>query len=190
MLLADTLRQHPELKDLFKAAESRHFKDDELGHYRRTVPEFSLRADAASAMREVDGAVVKKVIRGIYDRYPYEEFHQFAMAKCVRDVRYVTAYATLAMLMGDADWFKDKLLFWLKTILQSFRYPDLSPGKDRLHASDPHAMAIIAKLQAHQRSIFEIYYGVKLELKLALDPAAFDEMEPFLQAAVEILPSD
>ena len=30
--------------------------------------------------------------------------------------------------MNDPEWFRDKLLIWMKTIIQSFRYPDIPEG--------------------------------------------------------------
>lgn len=190
IMTLDSLRLHPQLRELFKEAESRHLKPEELAHYRRVVPEFSNRADAAEEIREVDGPIVKKIIRAIYDRYPYEQRHQLAMAKCVRDVRYVNAYGTLAMLMGDEGWFRDKLLIWLKTILQAFRFPDLNPGKAYLHVDDPMAMAQVEALQPFQRSIFETYYGIKKEMERALSRLTYEEAEPFLQLPIDILAND
>jgi hypothetical protein len=182
------LRLHPELADLFKRAESRHLTDDELDAYLAAVPEHAPRAEAAKALRAADAAAVRKVITELYQVYPYEQHHQLAMPKCIRDVRYVSAYAAHAMLLGDADWFRDKLLVWMKTILQSFEYPD-SPNNKRLNP-EPEVRATLERLRPHQRSIYECYYRLKTELRRALPAPAYTELEPYLQLPVDVLSRD
>lgn len=190
MITAESLRLHPELKDLFKRAESRHLTDDEFELYAAVGPEFSARLDAAREMKSADAQVVRHVITELYKIYPYEQHHQLAMPKCIRDVRYVTAYATLAMLMGDPQWFADKLLIWFKTILQSFEFPDVPTGSTRRLNAEPEVRAKLATLRPNQRSIYECYFKVRTELRRALTPAAFAEMDAFLQLPIDVLSHD
>lgn len=185
-----SLREHPELKSLFKEIESRHPKEEEFEIYLSVVPEQEQRVEAAREVKKVDGSIVKKIITRVYEVYPYEEKHQLALAKCVRDVRYVTAYATLSMLMDDAGWFRDKLLLWMKTIIQSFRYPDIPEGStERVH-NEPEVLSHLETLQPHQKSIYETYYGIKKEMRENLSPAAYSLMEEHLQMAIDILAHD
>lgn len=186
----ETLRSHPQLKTLFKDAEARHFTDAEFDLYLSLYPEGEARVAAAREIKAVDGQIVKKVITRIYQIYPYEQKHQLAVAKCIRDVRYVTAYATNCMLMGDTDWLRDKLLLWMKTIIQSFGYPDIPAGTTKRYFSDPEILAHIATLRSHQRSIYETYRGIQEEMRTNLSPAAFAEIDPFLALAVDILAHD
>lgn len=190
MHLTESLRTHPQLAQLFKDAEARHFTDAEFELYLSAAPEFEVRISAARAMKAIDGQVVKKVITRIYELYPFEQKHQLAVAKCIRDVRYVTAYATGCMLMGDLDWFRDKLLLWMKTIIQSFGYPDIPAGTTTRYFSDPAILAHIAGLRTNQRSIYETYRGIQEELRANLPAPAYQEMHPYLQLAVEILAHD
>lgn len=185
-----SLREHPQLKTLFAEIESRHPKDDEFETYLSVVPENEDRVAAAQEVKKVDGSIVKKIITQVYEVYPYEQKHQLALAKCIRDVRYVTAYATLAMLMDDEDWFRDKLLLWMKTIIQSFRYPDIPAGTTRRVHDEPEVLEHLQTLQSHQRSIYETYYGVLKEMRNNLSPEAFALMRPHLQLAVDILAHD
>lgn len=186
----DSLRAHPELRTLFKDAEARHFTDAEFDLYLSLFPEGQARVDAAREVKAIDGQIIKKVITRIYEIYPYEQKHQLALAKCIRDVRYVTAYATASMLMGDPAWFDDKLLFWMKTILQSFGYPDIPAGTTTRYFSDPEIIAHLATLRPNQRSIYETYRGVLEEMRANLSPAAFAEMEPYLQRPIATLAHD
>lgn len=186
----ETLRSHPQLKTLFKDAEARHLNDAEFELYLSLYPEGEARVAAAREIKTIDGQVVKKVITRIYEIYPFEQKHQLAVAKCIRDVRYVTAYATGCMLMGDLDWYRDKLLLWMKTIIQSFGYPDIPAGTTQRYFTDPEILAHVATLRSNQRSIYETYRGILEEMRTNLSPATFAEIEPYLQLSVEILAHD
>jgi hypothetical protein len=94
------------------------------------------------------------------------------------------------MLMGDPDWFRDKLLLWMKTIIQSFGYPDIPAGTTERLFSDPEILAHIATLRPHQRSIYETYRGILEECRGNLSEPAFRELQPYLELAVEILAHD
>lgn len=190
MKQTESLRSHPQLKHLFKDAEARHLNDDEFELFLSFYPEGESRVAAAREIKGIDGQVVKKVITRIYEIYPFEQKHQLAVAKCIRDVRYVTAYATGCMLMGDLDWFRDKLLLWMKTIIQSFGYPDIPAGTTTRYFSDPEILAHLATLRSNQRSIYETYRGILEEMRANLSPSAFNEIEPYLSLAVQTLAHD
>jgi hypothetical protein len=186
----ETLRLNPQLKTLFKDAESRHLNDDEFDLYLSIYPEGGARVAAAREIKAIDGQIVKKVITRIYEIYPFEQKHQLAVAKCIRDVRYVTAYATSCMLMGDPDWYRDKLLLWMKTIIQSFGYPDIPAGSTGRYFKDEEILAHIATLRPNQRSIYETYRGLLEEMRANLSPDAFLEIEPYLNLSLDILAHD
>lgn len=186
----DTLRANPELTELFKRTESRHFTDDEFELYLAVAGEHAERVAAAREVKSLDAQIVRNLITDLYTIYPYAQHHNLPMPKCIRDVRYVTSYATLAMLMGDPQWFADKLLIWMKTILQSFEYPDIPAGTSRRLNPEPEVRTALANLKPNQRSIFECYYRLKSDLKKALSPAAFIEMEIYLQLPIDILSND
>lgn len=185
---SQSLRQHPRLAAIFKAVESRHPTPQELDEYRRVVPECQNRADAAQEVAAVEMEVVNLTLQSVFSIYPYEEHHQFALAKCTRDVRYVSAYATLAMLMRDEQWLKDKLLYWLKTILQAFEFPDRATRKKVLFGGQEGSA--LERLNAKQRSIYETYVKLRDHYRARLSPAAFLLMEPHLQAAIDILSAE
>jgi hypothetical protein len=184
-----SLRKHPQLQALFRATESRQMSEQELDEYCRVVPEYTQRAIAAREITAVEQAIVQKVIDEIFAIYPYEQFHQSALAKCTRDVRYVSAYATLSMLMNDSQWFADKLLIWLKTILHSFEFPD-KKTKGKVLFSGAAQDNKMEELPAHRRSIYETYTKLKQHYQRVLTPSSFQLIEPHLQQAIDILSGD
>lgn len=184
-----SLRKHPQLQSFFKEAESRFLRDEELEFYLTEYPEGENLAEASREIKNVSTQIAKKVVAGIYSVYPYEKHHEFAVAKCTRDVRYVIAYGTLAMLMNDLTWYRNKLLLWMKTIVQSFGHPDLEEGKRPYH-DIPEVVEHLKELKPHQRSIYETYYAVREEMKANLTPDSYEAFAPYISEALQVLAHD
>lgn len=186
-----SLRNHPQLQAIFKAAESRHLTDQELEEYRHVVPDNAVRVEAAKEVREIEEEVVNTVVEDIFAVYPFPKHHRAASVKAPRDIRYVSAYMTEAMLMNDPQWLNNKLLIWLKTILQSFEFPDREgAAKKVLFASPSSDPGALEKLKPGQRSIHATYHKLKQYYQERLSPASFALMEPYLQQAIDVLAHD
>lgn len=181
-----SIRKHFELSRLFQSAENRHLHDDELREYERAMPAFADRARAAREIAAVEAQVIERVVSEILVNYSFEERHAYARTKCVRDVSGVSAYATLSMLMNDPQWFRDKLLLWLRTILQALYFPDREIQK-RKALFAVQADAAPPELAPNQRAIFETYNKLKVNYKEKLSPASFALLEPYLQQAIDTL---
>jgi hypothetical protein len=184
-----SLTTHQELQAIFKAAESRHLTNQELDVYISLVPEYTSHAEAAREVASVEEAVVQAVVKDIFILYPYEKKHQLAFGKCIRDISYVSAYATQAMLMNDPQWFEDKLLIWLKTILQAFEFPEPTQKATNLFSKPADALHETG-LSQKQRSVFATYSRLKHYYQEKLSPTAFDLMASYLQQAIDTLSSD
>lgn len=184
---AASARIHPKLKGLFKEAEGRHFNDTELDAILEIYPDLEKEVKAAKAVREVEKKVVKKVVREVFSQYDYEKHHEFALAKCPRDVRYVVAYATHAMLARDHKWFDDKILIWLKTILQSFQFPKRNSSASKALFADNELEKNLERLPQKFTSTFHCYYRIRQEMSRALKDDDFEQMEPYLTQALNTL---
>ncbi len=188
--LMTSLRNHPHLKSIFKAAEARHLTDQELAEYCRIVPEYRDRAEAAREIREIEEVTIRDVVDEIFAIYPFEQYHEMAAIKAPRDMRYVSAYATLAMLMGDPKWFDDKLLIWLRTILQAFEFPDRKPTVRRALFARQNADNRLEKLLPKQRAIYETYTKIKQRYKERLSLKSYTLIESYLSQAIDTLTLD
>lgn len=196
------LRDNSDLAKLFLVAESRHLNEAEYQQYISLLPQNADRVAAAQEIMAVELAVVTKTIKQVFYLYPFAKYHELPKDKCVRDVSYVSAYATHSMLMEDPDWFRDKLLIWLKTILQAFSYPAReerkidanSPKFDFLDEHNqmpyPEITAQADTLIKKRRAVFETYARLIKNYKEVLSPKAFALLQPHLQLAVDILASD
>lgn len=190
------LRNDAQIRSLFKIAESRHFTPQEFAKYLSLAPDFKDREAAAREIMDAELAVAAKTIKQVFSLYPYPKFHELPLDKCIRDVSYVSVYATHSMMLDDPDWFRDKLLIWLKTILQSFTYPareepDSKVAALRLPLPYPeiteHADTLNPK---GRRSIYETYSRLIMNYQEVLSPKTFGMIRPHLQLAVDILSSD
>jgi hypothetical protein len=199
------LRDHPEIAELFRIAESRHLTDEEFARYQTLFPEYADRLEAAQEVKAAELSVVTNTVKQVFFLYPYPKYHEHAKDKAIRDVSYVSVYATHSMLMDDPDWFRDKLLIWLKTILGAFSYPAREERKldsplnflktDTLR--DPNRLPH-PEITEHadtmpikgKRSIYETYARLLVNYQQVLSPKAFALMQPHLQLALDILASD
>ncbi|WP_394752535.1 hypothetical protein [Crenothrix sp.] len=190
------LRDDARIRSLFLTAESRHLTAEEFNQYSMLAPQFKSREVAAREIMDVQLAVVSKTVKQIFSMYPYPKHHENALEKALRDIGYVSVYATHSMLQDDPDWFRDKLLIWLKTILQSFSYPareetDPTTAAARQPLPHPeiteHADTIPPK---GRRSIYETYSRLIVNYQEVLSPQTFNMIRPHLQLAVDILSSD
>ena len=130
---------------------------------------------------------VKRVVTEIFSQYNYEQLHEQAMAKCPRDVGYVLAYAVAAMLTRDPAWFDNKVLIWLKTILQAFDFPERTRSAAGALFADEVLEEHLARLPKKSRSVFHTYYRLKQEVEGELELDQAECLAPYLQQTIDTL---
>lgn len=185
--------------------ESRQLTEEEFAQFLAFCPEYADRVEAAHEIQEHELTVVTNTVKQVFFLYPYPKYHELSKDKCIRDVSYVSAYATHSMLSDDPDWFRDKLLIWLKTILQSFSYPAREEHKlekpldilktdvwrDPKRLPHPEITERADTMLIHgKRSVYETYARLIVNYQQVLSPKAFALIQPHLQLAVDILASD
>lgn len=184
-----SIRQTPELAAVFQAAEGRHLSDQELLAVQRAMPTISERVKAAREVSACEAEIIRQTIDELFLVYPIESTMPLGREKTVRDMSIVSAYATLSMVMNDPHWYRDKLLLWLRTILQACNFPDrqAAPKTVLFGASQG---ADVQKLPPNRRVVFEGYTKLKANYQLRLSPGAFTLMEPYLQQTIDTLTAD
>jgi hypothetical protein len=184
------IRKHPSLESIFDDAEARHFKDGELETVLEIFPDLEAEAQACREIREVEKKVVKKVFREVFSQYDYEKHHENALAKCPRDVRYVVAYAAASMLFRDPAYFDDKILLWLRTILQAFEFPKRNVSNSGALFSDREFEEAVNAVPPNRQSIFHTYYRLRQEMGKAISAESFEKIEPYLTQGLNTLTED
>lgn len=184
-------RVHPDIRALFAEAQSRNLTEDEQARYLELLPDQADKMAAARNVQAHEELVVKRTVVDIMQLYPYQEFHLRAPEKCLRDVRYVSTYATHAMLQNDVQWYKDKLLIWMKTIIQAFEYPGADAGDPSKRAgvnnSHPDLTEAASQMPDKAASIFDCYSRLRRNYEAVLEPQTWVLMDEPLQAALDVL---
>ncbi len=186
------LRDDGRIKRLFQGAESRHFTDEEFAKYLSLYPDGKEKELAAREIIDRELEVVLKTIKQVFSMYPYPKYHELPLEKCTRDVSYISVYATHSMMLDDPEWFRDKLLIWFKTILQSFVFPAREQQEEtqRTALPNPEITKHADTLPQGRRSIYECYSRLIVNYQDALSPKTFNMLKPHLQLALDILSSD
>lgn len=178
---------------MFRQAEGKYFTDAEFAKLESYYPNLSAHIEAAKDVRAKETGIVGRSVKEIYTMYPYEQYHEHATAKCVRDARYVLSYATLSMLIDDPRWFEDKLLIWMKTILQAFDFPEAGQTdamREAFAKIDPALATKLKSFKGKVKSIYHMYYVVKRECQQDLQPTTFRLLSPYLDLAMNVLSED
>lgn len=180
-------RRHPQLSEIFDRCEGKYLSDEELDLLLQHFPDLALEVSTARAVRTFANSLVKRVVTEIFAQYPYEQMHEMAMAKCPRDVGYVLGYGVAAMLCRDPAWYDNKVLIWLKSILQSFDFPERLRTAGGALFADSELEERLSKLPKKSRSIFHMYYRLKQEVERELDYDQAECLAPYLQQAIDTL---
>ncbi len=124
------------------------------------------RVQAARKAEQAEPAILKNVIETVTRKYDFASNAVNYKEKCYRDVGLVYRYCVFSMLCDDMTILENKLLFWLRTILQSQNF---AQGNDSIRAT---------------------YELLLKESQKQLSPEVFRYLDPFLARAVTILPSE
>jgi hypothetical protein len=122
------------------------------------------RVRAARSAEQFEQPILRQVIEPILKKFDFSKANAHR-DKCYRDVGLVYRYCVFAMLSDDMKMLEDKLLFWLRTILQSQNFPQ---GNESIRAT---------------------YTLLLREAERQIPPEHFRLLDPYLARAAAILPS-
>jgi hypothetical protein len=185
-----SLRRIDVIRDLMRSAEGRALSEDEIRIYLSAAPEQGRRVDAYRDLLVHQDAVVEKTVLYIFSNYPFAKFKPESEIKCPRDVGLVATYAGHAMLMNDPDWYRDKLLLWLRTMLQSFYFPRRVAAERKTLFGTQSTDAAIERVPQRVQAIRETYTTLRSNFEAVLKPASFELLGPYLQQAADTLSAE
>ena len=153
-----------DIRTIFYESEGRYLSTDEKAKIVDYMPAFQKRMKIAEMIEEAEDSAVRFCIDNTRKRYPnFDKYHDKAWAKAFRDVQLTTRYATQAMLLDEPKILRDKLLYWLRTILAGLNF---TPEFNR-----------------------DTYTYLTEGFRQSLPPDAFGEFEPFLSLVIDIMSS-
>jgi hypothetical protein len=151
------------LDDLKNSDEAGRYPTDAEYDTLSSDPHLAPRARAAREAQSREREVVKTTVDWILKKYPFEAHHGAAREKCYRDVGAVFRWGVFSMLCDDIAMYDNKLLLWMRTIIQAFNFPS---GNESIRAT---------------------YSLLRKEARKQLTPQTAALMDPFLERAEIVL---
>lgn len=117
----------PEIREIMKAAEGRYLSPEEARIVLDTSRDVERRLGIMRAVEQREAAIVRQTIEKVFLKFPrfYQE-RPGAQEKCERDVALTLRYCALAMLHRDPEMLKEKLLYWMRSILKSLEFNEIT----------------------------------------------------------------
>ena len=112
--------------ELMQQSEGRYLRPDELKTLQGYVEGIPKRVRLYQVLQAKEQELVERVMEKFQQMMPHlpRQYGHLAWERCRRDLSMVWRYCCLAMLLNDEDYLRDKLLYWLETILKSFKMRD------------------------------------------------------------------
>jgi len=112
--------------ELMQQSEGRYLRPDELKTLQGYVEGIPKRVRLYQVLQAKEQELVERVMEKFQAMMPHlpRQHGHLAWERCRRDLSMVWRYCCLAMLLNDEDYLRDKLLYWLETILKSFKMRD------------------------------------------------------------------
>ena len=105
-----------------QVADGRYATDEELQFISSYLQSFEVRLSAYTRLQGAEATIVQQVqikLRSL-DPTLLHSGAEDVTAKWRRDTIRVLRYSAIAMLLNDADWLRDRLLYWMQTVMKAF----------------------------------------------------------------------
>ncbi|MDX2241914.1 MAG: phycobilisome protein [Leptolyngbyaceae cyanobacterium bins.302] len=111
-----------QLHALSYKTDGRYATDEELQVVDDFARSFLLRAQTYQQLKAAEGQIVQQVYAKIRTYAPelFLSGDADVSAKWKRDTIRVLRYSAIAMLLNDPDSLRERLLFWMRTIMKAF----------------------------------------------------------------------
>lgn len=153
------------LAKITREEPGRYLTDEEVREALKESPFLASRIRAMRSAQRVEDEVVKSTVDPVLKKFDFQTGRGgYGSAKCYRDVGTVYRYCVYAMVCDDLALLNDKLLYWLRTILQSLSFP------------------------GYNDSIAATYTLLRREMNRRLPAEDAALLDPFFRATEEILP--
>jgi hypothetical protein len=156
----------PFLRNLLKVEPGRYLTLEEEQRVLAEDPYLEPRLEAMRDARDFEKTIVGSAVDLVLRKYEFEQRYETGRAKCMRDVGAVFRWSVYCMVIDDVTVLENKLLYWMRTVIQSFEFP----GKNQ--------------------SIQYAYTLLRKESARLLKPTTMQLLDPFLATAENILPSE
>lgn len=111
-----------QLERLSREVDGRYASDAELTFAIDYVRSFNLRVQTYQKLQEIESMLIQQTYSKMRALDPtiFDSAGADISAKWKRDTLRVLRYVAIAVLMDDADTFRERLLLWFQTIMRAF----------------------------------------------------------------------
>lgn len=111
-----------QLRQLSQHTDGRYATDAELQFIQEYLQSAHLRFSAYQKIQTAEAEILHAVYTRLRSRYPHllRRGKVDLSAKWRIDTMRVLRFSTIALLIQDADWLRQYLLLWFKTVMQAF----------------------------------------------------------------------
>ena len=157
----------PLLDAIARDTPGRYLTAEELAALEQEDPLATRRIAAARAAQEREQSVLDATIRPILKKYDFVTGrHGYGPEKCYRDVGATYRYCVFAMLCESPELLDNKLLLWMRKIIQALNFP------------------------SGNESIAATYTLLRREAARQLPKDAVTLLDPYFEQVAAILPSE
>jgi hypothetical protein len=112
-----------QIQRLSQETEGRYATDEELSFLANYARSFELRVQTYQKLQECEAQIVQQVLAKIRAMDPtlLRTGNEDCTAICKRDTTLGLRCAAAAMLIDDPETLREKMLFWLQTIVRAFK---------------------------------------------------------------------
>ncbi len=112
--------------DIMRESEGRYLLPDEMQTLQSYIDDLPRRIRVYQTLQAKENELLDRVMEKFQPTLPNltRQHGPTAWQRCRRDLAMAWRYCALAMVLNDEDYLRDKLLYWLETILKSFKMRD------------------------------------------------------------------
>lgn len=112
-----------QLYRLDRQADGRYATDSELQFLAEYLQSYTVRLSAYCKLQSAEAQIMEQLQERLkqLDPQPLVWNDPGLQEKCQRDILFVLRYSAIALLLSDTELLQERVLFWLQTIMRSFK---------------------------------------------------------------------
>lgn len=116
-----------QLSQVMLGAEGRYLSSAEIDNVMELMRSYEARMRVMQTVEEREDYIVRETVERVFEKFPqFPAERPQAFDKCVRDVSLVLRYAVTAYVNSDPLIFEEKILYWMKGVIQSMGFVDVA----------------------------------------------------------------
>ncbi len=118
---------YSQLSQMMTGAEGRYLNSEEMDNISEMVKTFHARFEVTQRLEAKEDQIVRAIVEKSLEHFPqFAEERPNVFEKCVRDETLVLRYAAMAYLNDDDEVFTEKVMYWMRTVVQAMNFTDVA----------------------------------------------------------------